>query len=121
MKIFIYYILLLALIGSLAKILIATNATDSSMSMQAMVSVSIFLVIYVIGVSLVGEGKTQDEREKMHRYSANRFALIIGTVILSAGIIYQLFNHNLDYWLIYGLIGINLSKIGNLIYQHYKS
>lgn len=119
MKILTYYIFLLALISTLGIILIKTNQSDTVMTMQAMISVSVFLVAYVIGSSLVGEGKTEDERATVHRYKANRYALIAGTVILSYGIIYQLFTHHLDYWLIYGLIGINLSKIGSLIYQHY--
>jgi putative flippase GtrA len=85
-----------------------------------MLSVSALLVLYVVGMSLAGEGKTEDEREQMHRWYANRAALIAGTIILSVAILYQLFTHNLDYWLLVALIGINLTKIVSLIFLNYK-
>jgi len=88
--------------------------------MQQMVSVSAFLVLYVIGLSLAGEGKTVDEREVAHRYFSNRAALIAGTVILSIGILWQLFSHTMDYWLLASLVIINLVKIIGLIYSNYK-
>jgi putative flippase GtrA len=71
-------------------------------------------------MSLVGEGKMADERESLHRYYSNRAALVGGTVLLSIGVLYQLFTHHLDYWLLAGLIVINLVKIVSLIYLDYK-
>lgn len=52
---------------------------------------------------------------------ANRAALISGTIVLSLGVLYQLFiSHQLDYWLLLALMGINLSKIVSLIYLNYR-
>jgi hypothetical protein len=118
MKIIIYYLVLLVFIALLAGFLIQPHG--QGMSMTTMVSVSVLLSIYVVAMSLIGEGKTVDEREEAHRYKANRVALIAGTVILSAGILYQLFTHRLDYWLLAGLISVNLFKIISLIYSNHR-
>lgn len=91
------------------------------MAMGAMIGVSAVLVIYVVAMSLIGEGPQEDEREVYHRHLANRIAMITGTTILSVAILYQLFiNHNLDYWLLFALMGINLAKVTSLIYLNYK-
>lgn len=117
MKIIKYYLALLVLIILIAWFLWQTN----DMSMGQMISVSVFLGIYVIAMSLVGEGKVIDERELQHRYMANRLALIAGTIVLSIGVLVQLFTHTMDYWLLGGLIFINFVKIVSLIYSNYKS
>ncbi len=119
MKIIIYYLLLLVFIAVFGGFVISHNGGD--MSMQQMVSVSALLVLYVIGMSLAGEGKTVDERESAHRYFSNRAALVAGTITLSLGILYELFiSHQLDYWLLGALIVINLTKIVSLIYLNYQ-
>ncbi len=118
MRIIIYYLLLLVFIAVIGGFVMSHGG---AMSMQQMVSVSAMLVLYVIGVSLVGEGKTVDEREAAHRYYANRAALVAGTITLSLGILYELFiSHQLNYWLLSGLIVINLTKIISLIYLNYR-
>lgn len=118
MKIITYYSSLLILLVLLTGFVMRNGAED--MSMPQMISFCLLLAIYVIGVSIIGYGKAIDERETYHRYLANRFAMTIGTIILSAGILFQLFNHQLDLWLLAGLIGINLAKIGGLIYLDHR-
>ncbi len=118
MKIIRYYLALLVLIGLITGFLV--QGSPDSMSMGQMVSVSVFLAIYVIVMSLVGEGKVADERELQHRYTSNRLALVAGTVVLSVGVLVQLFAHALDYWLLAGLIAINLVKIISLIYSNHR-
>lgn len=118
MKNIIYYLILLVFIALLAGYLIMGN--PASMAMQQMIWISAGLILYVIAMSLVGEGKTIDERASFHRYIANRAALIAGTVVLSVGILFQLFTHHLDYWLLAGLIIINLTKIISLIFLEQK-
>lgn len=118
MKLIKYYLALLVLLGLITGFLL--KGDSDSMSMPQMISVSVFLGIYVVAMSLIGEGKAEDERAMQHRYVSNRLALIAGTIILSAGVLIQLFNHNLDYWLLAGLIGINLTKIITLIYSENK-
>lgn len=117
MKVIIYYLALLILIALITGFLIQGR---DSMSMEQMISVSVLLGVYVVAMSLLGEGKTTDERESQHRYTANRLALIAGTSVLSVGVLVQLFTHSLDYWLLAGLIAINLVKIISLIYSNYK-
>ena len=118
MKNILYYIFLLILIALLTGFLI--SGQNTGMSMSQMVSVSAFLVLYTIALSLVGEGKTLDERQILHRNLSNRAGLVAGTIILSIGILYQLYTHHLDFWLLGGLIAINLTKIVTLIYLEMK-
>ena len=118
MKIIIYYLILLIFIALFSGFLLQPRSQD--MSMQTMISVSVLLAIYVVAMSLVGEGQAIDEREVSHRYFSNRIALVAGTIILSTGVLYQLFTHNLDYWLLAGLIGINFAKILSLIYASHN-
>ncbi len=114
MKIILYYISLLVLIALVAGYLIF--GSGSSMSMGQMVGVSAGLVLYTVAMSFVGEGLRQDEREVLHRNMANRAGLIAGLIILSLGVIIQLFSHHIDYWLLSGLIAINVTKLVSLIY-----
>lgn len=118
MKNILYYLFLLILIALCTGFLL--SGQGSSMSMTQMVSVSAFLVLYTIALSLVGEGKTLDERQILHRNLSNRAGLVAGTIVLSIGILYQLFTHHIDFWLLAGLILINLTKIVSLIYLENK-
>ncbi len=91
------------------------------MSMPQMLGVSAFLGLYTIAMSLVGETGLTDERDILHRNLSNRAGLIAGLVILSFGTLYQMFiSHMVDYWLLSGLIIINLTKIISLIYLQSK-
>lgn len=118
MKIISYYFALLILIALIAGFLL--QGDSNSMSMPQMISISVFLGVYVVAMSVIGEGKAADERELKHRYVSNRLALVAGTILLSIGILVQLFDHTLDYWLLAGLIGINIVKIISLIYSNYR-
>ena len=119
MKSIIYYLLLLVFIALVGGSLII-NRPDS-MGMNQMLGVSAALVLYTIGMSFVGEGKNQDERQYLHKNMSNRAGLLTGTIIFSLGILYQLFvSHSVDYWLLVGLIVINLTKIISLIYLENK-
>lgn len=118
MKIIVYYLVLLVFIALFTGFLIQANADE--MSMGQIVSISVLLAIYTVAISFLGEGKTEDEREIQHRYVSNRMALITGTLILSAGVLVGIFTHALNYWLLGGLIAINLVKTISLIYLNYK-
>jgi hypothetical protein len=119
MKNIIYYLLLLVFIALVAGSL--TMGRPQTMGMHQMIGLSAALVVYVVAMSFVGEGKNQDERAILHKNLANRAGLIAGTIIFSLGILYQLFiTHSIDYWLLIGLIAINLTKIISLIYLENK-
>jgi hypothetical protein len=119
MKLILYYLSLLVLIAIVTGFSISQNG--GSMAMSQMLGVSAGLVLYTVAMSLIGEGPSTDERGTHHRYVSNRAAMIAGTIVFSVGVIYQLFiSHHLDYWLLIGLIVMNLSKIVSLIYLDYK-
>lgn len=119
MKTIIYYLLLLVFIALVTGALIL--GTPNAMGMRQMIGVSAALVLYSIAMSFVGEGKNQDERAVLHKNLSNRAGLIAGSVVFSLAILYQLFfKHSVDYWLLIGLIVINLTKIISLIYLENK-
>lgn len=119
MKIIIYYLLLLVFITLVAGFLIIGR--PDSMGMNQMLGVSAALILYAIGMSFAGEGKNQAEPEVLHKNLANRAALVAGIIVFSLGILYQLFiSHSIDYWLLVGLITINLTKIISLIFLENK-
>src|SRR5258708_27902874 len=109
MKIIIYYLILLIFIALLTGFLLQQHS--DGMSMPTMLSISVLLSIYVVAMSMVGEGKTIDEREVSHRYIANRSALMAGTVFFFIWILYQLFINNFDYFFLKRFIIINFFKI----------
>jgi hypothetical protein len=118
MKIILYYLFLLIFIALLAGFLLSSG---DAMTMPQMIGIAGALALYTIAMSLIGESNNPDERDVLHRNLANRFGLLAGTIVFSAGIVYQIFiTHNLDWWLVAGLIVINLTKILSLIYLNYK-
>lgn len=121
MKLIFYYLSLLVFLAITSGYLLSQSQADASMTMGTMVGITVALGIYVVAMSLIGEGPEEDERETHHRRIANRVAMITGTIILSLGLTYQIFiSHQLDYWLLVALMGINLSKIISLIYLNYR-
>lgn len=119
MRSIIYYLLLLVFIALAGGYLIMGR--PDSMGMNQMLGVSAALILYTIAMSFVGEGKNQDERQILHKNLSNRTGLVAGTIVFSIAILYQMFfNHSVDYWLLVGLIIINLTKIISLIYLENK-
>ena len=119
MKNIIYYLLLLVFIALMGGFLIMGR--PDAMGMHQMLGVSAALILYTIAMSFVGEGQNQDERQVQHKNISNRAGLVAGSIIFSLGILYQLFiKHSVDYWLLAGLIVINLTKIISLIYLETK-
>jgi hypothetical protein len=119
MKTLLYYLLLLIFIALIAGYLIFGRV--DAMGMTQMLGVSAALALYTVAMTFVGEGTNLDERDILHRNLSNRSALIAGRVVFSAGLIYQIFiTGNLDWWLLLGLITINLTKIISLIYMNYR-
>ncbi len=121
MKLIFYYLSLLVFLAIVSGYLVSQNQSNETMGMGTMLGISVALGLYVVAMSVVGEGKAEDERDLHHRRVANRVAMMTGTIILSLGVIYQIFvTHQLDYWLLISLMGINLSKITSLIYLNYR-
>ncbi|HYF05960.1 MAG TPA: hypothetical protein VEA59_07360 [Patescibacteria group bacterium] len=119
MRIIIYYLLLLVLLGLIGGY--TASAVHDPMSMTQIVSIVGVLALYSVGISLVGEIKSGDERDMAHRFTASRHAFIAGVATLSLGLLYDLIqNHQLNNWLLAVLIVMNLTKIVSLIWQDYK-
>ena len=119
MKHIVYYLLLLLFVALIAGFLIFGR--PDIMGMSQMLWAAAALIVYTVAMSFVGEGKNQDERQVLHKNLSNRAGLLAGTIVFSLGILYQLFiNHSVDYWLLAGLIIINLTKIISLIYLEIK-
>jgi putative effector of murein hydrolase LrgA (UPF0299 family) len=120
MKLITYYIFLLVFIALLTGFVLTGSAAGHAMSMPTILSVCGLLVLYTALMSLVGEGRSEDERATSHRYFASRMALLAGTTVLSIGIIVQLLNNQLDYWSLTALVVINITKIISLVYADHK-
>jgi hypothetical protein len=77
----------------------------------------LFLVIFA---AFLWKEKPGDERERLHRFMASRFAYFAGITTLVIGIIFQSINHSIDPWLVITAGVILLAKILGLIYGHFK-
>jgi hypothetical protein len=121
MKLILYYISLIVFLALITGFLISQNRNFDTMGAPVMFGIVAVLLAYALAISLVGEGLKEDEQEISNRRLTNRIALIVGASVLAIGVIFQfLVNHYLDYWLITGLVAINLSKIISLIYLNNK-
>jgi small-conductance mechanosensitive channel len=79
------------------------------------------VVVFALFASFVWRENHRDEREGLHKMMAGRIAYLIGTALLTLGIIVQSFNHELDPWLIFTLAGMILAKAISLIYGQVKN
>lgn len=72
----------------------------------------------VFGVFVLDE-KPADEREEAHRSLAGRIAFLVGSAVLTLGIVAQeLQEDSVDPWLVVALVLMVLSKIGTRIYSN---
>ncbi len=79
------------------------------------------VVVFALFASFVWRENSKDERENLHKMMAGRVAYLVGTSLLTIGIILQGLNHNLDPWLIFILGSMVLAKIIGIIYGQIKS
>lgn len=76
----------------------------------------IFLILaFTFFAIFVWGEKGRDEREEKHIMQAGRMAFLSGASIITIGIIYQSFQHNLDLWLVIALVVMVVAKIAGLI------
>lgn len=81
-----------------------------------MMMVSGLVVVFALFASFVWKESHRDEREGLHKMMAGRIAFLVGTALLTLGIIVQSFNHDLDPWLVLALSGMIVAKVATLIY-----
>lgn len=81
-----------------------------------MFCVVLLVVIFLAYASAIWKEDVLDEREEHHRLLASRFGYLVGAAILIVAAVVQLFNHEIDAWIIYVLIGMILSKSAARLY-----
>ena len=89
------------------------------MSFDSMAMI-LFVVLAVLFTGLVFRENAMDEREKLHRLEAGRFAYLAGIAVITLGIIIQSFSYNIDPWLVYSLIAMIIVKIASRIYAQLR-
>lgn len=82
---------------------------------------ALFLVaLAVFGVFVLDE-KPVDEREEAHRSLAGRIAFLVGSTVVTLGIVTQeMVQESVDPWLVVALVLMVLSKIATRIYGNVK-
>jgi len=78
------------------------------------------VILFALFASFIWRERSADEREGAHKMIAGRIAFLVGTGLLTAGIIYQSFSHSLDVWLVVTLVGMIIAKICGLAYVQKK-
>ena len=78
------------------------------------------VIVFLASTLFLWKERVRDERDNIHRLNAGRFSFFIGSFVLIAGIIVQTVRHDIDPWLIYGLIAMISGKIASRIYSEMK-
>lgn len=81
-----------------------------------MASTGVFVASFVPFLAFVWRETAEDEREEIHLALAGRIAYLSGATVLGAGIVYQIFEHDVDPWLSGALAVMIVAKIGSLAY-----
>jgi len=80
----------------------------------------IFAVVALAGavwVVLLGyRSSPTDERERLHRAVSFEWAMLAGAVVLAAGAIIQIINHELDPWLVYAAVAMAGARLVSYFY-----
>ena len=79
------------------------------------------VVVFALFASFFWRENHRDEREGFHKVMAGRVAFLVGTALLTLGIIVQSFSHDLDPWLVFVLSGMVAAKAIALIYGRIKN
>lgn len=80
-----------------------------------MMMVAGLIVVVVVLIGYVWREQARDERESLNRLIATRLGYTIGLLGLLVGVVVQIIQHDVDVWLISGLVVMVLGKlIGNL-------
>lgn len=77
----------------------------------SMFAVATTVVLFLAYASTIWKESVRDEREDHHRLMASRFGYLVGAGALVIAAIVQLFQHDLNPWVIYVLVAMISSKI----------
>lgn len=78
------------------------------------------LVIFAAFSIFIVREKVRDEREASHRMFAGRIAFLIGSAVLTFGIVAQAFHHSVDGWLVVALVAMVITKLSARLYSDSK-
>jgi hypothetical protein len=85
--------------------------------MMVMCMLAIALGLFGIFASFILREKSVDEREDQHRTLAGRNAFLVGSGVLTLGIVIQGYTHTVDPWLVIALIVMVVVKIGTRMWS----
>lgn len=85
--------------------------------MVVMVVLACSLVLFAVFASYILREKIVDERDVLHSNLAGRNAFLAGSAILMVGIVIEGHSHNVDPWLVIGLITMIITKIVTRIWS----
>lgn len=85
-----------------------------------MMLLALLIVAFALFAIYFWREKPRDERETLHRSTAGRIGFLVGGAVLTAGIVLQSYQHDLDIWLVHALVAMVLSKLLALIYSHMR-
>ena len=81
-------------------------------------AVAVFAVVFFVFAGIVWREKPGDERDNLHKLAAGRTAFLIGTGILTLGIVVQsITTHAIDPWLVAALTLMIAGKIAARAYR----
>ncbi|MEO5635448.1 MAG: hypothetical protein ABIS26_02580 [Candidatus Paceibacterota bacterium] len=86
-------------------------------NMLHMVMLALTLVIFALFAIFILREKIEDERDSVHRMLSGRVAFLIGSTLLTIGIIVQSLQDAVDVWLVIVLVAMVLSKLVTRIYS----
>jgi len=84
--------------------------------MMVMLMLALTFIVFALFAIFVLNEKAQDERELAHRMHSGRVAFLVGSALLTLGVIVQALHHAVDPWLVVALVVMILSKIIARIY-----
>lgn len=86
-------------------------------TMMHMFMLGITLVVLAFFAIFILREKNQDERDEVHKMLSGRIAFLVGSALLTVGIVIQSFQDTVDVWLVIALVGMVLSKLTTRVYS----
>ena len=84
--------------------------------MTSFTIVALLAVAFVAFQVLIWKEAPRDEREEDHEKKAGKVAYMLGTIVLLVGLVVQIFQHDVDLWLVAALLVMILGKMISCLY-----
>ena len=89
-------------------------------TMAHMIMLALLLVAFAVFAVFLYREKPGDERDVLHTMNSGRVAFLVGSALLTLGIVVQALQDSVDPWLVATLVGMVLSKLLSRIYSDKK-